>query len=139
MASLTPLIKLFTPEEMSLLSSYGESISFAHNEAIITQGDENEYLYLVLRGSLQVNVASDSGPKKIATIQSGHCIGEISIFDPGVASATVRAAEESDLWRISAEQLEIFHNEQPRAAYKLATRIAYCLAERLRNSNERYA
>ena len=132
MASLTPLIKLFTPEEMSLLSSYGESISFAHNEAIITQGDENEYLY-------QVNVASDSGPKKIATIQSGHCIGEISIFDPGVASATVRAAEESDLWRFSAEQLEIFHNEQPRAAYKLATRIAYCLAERLRNSNERYA
>lgn len=139
MASLTSLIKIFTPEQMALLSSYGQSISYAKDEAIMRQGEDNEHLYLVLRGKVEVRVATDSGPKRIATVVSGHSLGEISIFDPGVASATVIAVEESDLWRITAGQLETFHEEHPRAAYKLVTRIAYCLADRLRGSNERHS
>ena len=106
---------------------------------MIRQGDTNEYLYLVLTGSLNVTRHTDGASARLGTIGQGQTIGEVSIFDPGPSSATVEAREETETWRISETQLEKFREEHPLLAYDLVTRIAKCLSERLRGVNERFA
>ncbi|MCB1228097.1 MAG: cyclic nucleotide-binding domain-containing protein [Verrucomicrobiales bacterium] len=138
MASLSPLLHNFAPEDIAQLSTFGESLNFLDGETLIEEGDINEHLYLVLRGKLSVMKADDFGPQQIAEITVTGSLGEVSVFDPGSASATVKAVGEVEVWRISKDNLERLHDVRPKVAYRLVTRICGCLAQRLRDLNQRF-
>ncbi len=137
MASLTPLLANFTPEELSLLSGSGDSCSYAPDETLISQGEDNNHLFLVLKGQLEVLQDVEGFKKKVATLEAGDSIGEVSVFDPGPASATVRAIGEAEVWRITKESLDRLHSTNPKVAYRLVTRITTCLSKRLRLMNDK--
>ncbi len=137
MPSLTPLLANFTPEELSLLSSFGDSRSYAADEVLIRQGDENDNLYLVLKGQLDVYQDVEGMNKKVARLEAGDSLGEVSVFDPGPASATVCATNEAEVWLISRQSLDRLHAANPKVAYRLLSRITTCLSKRLRLMNDK--
>ena len=137
MPSLTPLLANFSAEELSLLSSFGDSRSYATDEVVIRQGEENNHLYLVLKGKLEVLQDIEGFNKKVASLESGDSIGEVSVFDPGRASATVRAASEAEVWLITSAGLDRLHSANPKVAYRLLSRISTCLSKRLRQMNDK--
>ena len=137
MPSLTPLLANFTPEELSLLSSFGDSRSYQSDEVVIRQGDENDHLYLVLKGKLDVFQDIEGMNKKVAYLESGDSLGEVSVFDPGPASATVTAATETEVWLITRNSLDRLHSANPKVAYRLLSRITTCLSKRLRQMNDK--
>jgi CRP-like cAMP-binding protein len=137
MASLTPLLANFRADELGLLSSFGDSRSYAEGEVLIQEGADNNRLFLVLKGKLEVLQDVDGVKKPVATLESGDSIGEVSVFDPGPASATVRAASESEVWLITSEGLDRLHSANPKVAYRLLSRITTCLSKRLRKMNDR--
>lgn len=137
MASLTPLLANFRADELSLLSSFGDSRSYATHEVLIEEGAENNHLFLVLKGKLEVLQNIDGTKKSVATLEAGDSIGEVSVFDPGPASATVRAASEAEVWLITSEGLDRLHGANPKVAYRLLSRITTCLSKRLRKMNDR--
>lgn len=137
MPSLTPLLANFSANELSLLSSFGDSRAYQAEEVVIRQGEENDHLYLVLKGKLDVFQDVDGGTKKVATLESGDSLGEISIFDPGPASATVCASCETEVWLISKDSLDRLHAANPKVAYRLLSRIATCLSYRMRRMNDK--
>lgn len=137
MPSLTPLLANFSPQELSLLSSFGDSRSYQTDEVVIRQGDENDHLYLVLKGKLDVFQDVDGMNKKVAALESGDSLGEVSVFDPGPASATVCAATETEVWLITRDSLDRLHAANPKVAYRLLSRITTCLSKRLRQMNDK--
>jgi CRP/FNR family cyclic AMP-dependent transcriptional regulator len=137
MPSLTPLLANFTPEELNLLSGSGDSRSYATDETVIAQGEDNNDLFLVLKGQLEVLQDVEGYKKKVATLEAGDSIGEVSVFDPGPASATVRASSEAEVWRITKDSLDRLHQTNPKVAYRLVTRITTCLSKRLRLMNDK--
>ena len=54
MPSLTPLLANFGANELQLLSSYGDSRSYQADDIVIRQGEDNDILFLVLKGKLEV-------------------------------------------------------------------------------------
>ncbi|MBB5039644.1 cyclic nucleotide-binding domain-containing protein [Prosthecobacter dejongeii] len=137
MPSLTPLLANFTPEELSLLSSFGDSRSYQPDEVVIRQGEENDHLYLVLKGKLDVFQDIEGMNKKVASLEAGDSLGEVSVFDPGPASATVSAATETEVWLITRNSLDRLHSANPKVAYRLLSRITTCLSKRLRQMNDK--
>lgn len=137
MPSLTPLLANFTPQELTLLSSFGDSRSYAEEEVLIRQGEENDHLFLVLKGKLEVLQDVDGFHKKVATLEPGDSLGEVSVFDPGPASATVRSCGEAEVWLITSGGLERLHAANPKVAYRLLSRITTCLSKRLRQMNDK--
>lgn len=137
MASLTPLLANFGTNELQLLSSYGDSRTYEADEFLIREGEENEYLCLILRGQIEVLHEVDGVDKRVALLEGGDSIGEVSVFDPGPASATVRALNHTEVWLISKDSLESLHAASPKVAYRLLSRIATCLSKRLRQMNDR--
>jgi CRP-like cAMP-binding protein len=75
----------------------------------------------------------------LGRIGAGETIGEINIFHPGLASATVTAIEFSQVWRIDRTSLEEFMNVSPLPASHLLIGIASTLSRRLRETNEKVA
>jgi len=138
MPSLSPLLSNFAPEDLSLLSSYGEAMSYAPGQVVIAEGEPNRYLYLVLKGKLEVVKGGESSNATLATIGTSGSFGEMSVFDPGPTSATVRASGEVEVWRITAENMERLHETKPKVAYRLVSRICSCLAHRLRALNDKF-
>jgi len=136
MPSLTPLLANFSHDELALLSSFGDSRSYAEDEILIRQGEENDHLFLVLKGRLDVLQDMDGINKKVATLEPGDSLGEVSVFDPGPASATVRSSGESEVWLISSDGLDRLHSASPKVAYRLLSRITTCLSKRLRMMND---
>ena len=122
MPSLTPLLANFNANELTLLSSFGDSRSYQKDDVVITQGEENDHLYLVLKGKIEVLQEVDGVDQVVAVLEAGDSLGEVSIFDPGPASATVRAASEAEVWLITRDSLDGLHAANPKVAYRLLTR-----------------
>ena len=126
-------------EERRLLSSYGEFIPAHKDTEVIRQGDPQDSLFLVIAGSLHVSAVVEGRTTLLGTLHTGDMLGEVNIFDPGKASATVSAIEFSQLWRIDRQMLEDFLNENPMEGEMVLIQICTQLSRRLRATNEKLA
>ena len=71
----------------------------------------------------------------LARLGPGETLGEISLFHPGPAAATVEAVEFTQLWRIEDDALMEFMEDNPGAGNLLLRTMASILAQRLRQMN----
>lgn len=137
MPSLTPLLANFNANELNLLASFGDSRSFQADDILIREGEDNDHLYLVLKGKIEVLQQIDGTDKPVAVLEAGDSLGEVSVFDPGPASATVRSVGESEVWLITRESMDRLHAANPKVAYRLLSRITTCLSKRMRDMNDK--
>jgi len=126
-------------EERLELSRYGDYITAEPGQEIIHEGDEQESLFLVVSGLVHVQTVSGGRTILLNTLRAGDSVGEISMFDPGAASATVCANEFSILWTIGRDKMEAFMQAKPLATAKVLLNIATLLCKRLRKTNEKVA
>jgi CRP-like cAMP-binding protein len=120
-------------DDRDLLSSYGEFFPGHPGNVIIREGDIQTDVFVVISGKLEVHATQENGSKTLlAHVVPGETLGEISLFNPGPATATVTALEFSQLWRIADTDLITFMEENPGAGNILLRTLASILAQRLR-------
>jgi CRP/FNR family cyclic AMP-dependent transcriptional regulator len=120
-------------DDRDLLSSYGEFFPGHPGNVIIQEGDIQTDVFVVVSGKLEVRAKqADGGEILLAHVVPGETLGEISLFNPGPATATVTALEFSQLWRITDTDLITFMEENPGAGNILLRTLATILAQRLR-------
>src|SRR5271168_2761867 len=125
-------------DDRELLSSYGEFFPGHPGNIIIEEGAMQTEVVVVISGKLEVHAKQDDGSEiLLAQIGPGETLGEISLFNPGPAAATVTAVEFSQLWRIADADLIHFMEENPGAGNVLLRTLASILAQRLRQINPR--
>ncbi len=64
---------------------------------IIRQGDSAEWFYVVLRGAVEVVREGESGKSVVARLGSGDCFGEVGIVEGRRRTASVYAADDSEV------------------------------------------
>jgi len=102
-------------DDRELLSSYGEFYPGHPGNVIIEEGVLQTEVFVVISGMLEVRAKQEDGPDVIlAHAGPGETLGEISLFTPGPATATVTAVEFSQLWRIADADLILFMEEKSR-------------------------
>jgi CRP/FNR family transcriptional regulator, cyclic AMP receptor protein len=120
-------------DDRELLSSYGEFFPGHPGNIIIEEGVLQTEVFVVISGELEVHGKDANGtPILRARVGPGETLGEISLFDPGPATATVTASEFCQLWRIADSDLISFMEDNPGAGNVLLRTLASILAQRLR-------
>jgi CRP/FNR family transcriptional regulator, cyclic AMP receptor protein len=127
------------PEDRALLGGYGEFLPAQIGQVLIQAGDGQNYLYLVISGLLHVTITVDGRQKLVARIEAGETLGEINVFDPGKASATVTAQEFSQIWKATRTDIDDFVKAYPAAGASLLAGIVTVMCRRIRNMNEKLA
>ncbi|MES2307765.1 MAG: cyclic nucleotide-binding domain-containing protein [Verrucomicrobiota bacterium] len=123
-------------EWLMTLSNYGEAQTFQPYEILIQQGEMNDRLFIILDGMLEVFLKPDESEIKLAEITRGECFGEISIFEPAPASATVRGVTLGHVWSMNVDLLQQFMDHHPLEGCTLLLGVNQQLSRRLRTVNE---
>ena len=132
------LLEQFDAADRTVLSSFGEFLTYEPDAVLITEGGDQDFLYLVVDGTLHASTQRESGRNLLGRINAGEWFGEINVIDPGTASATVIARTYTCVWRISRSGIEKYINEYPLHGAQILLSISTQLAKRLRGVNERW-
>ena len=98
---------------------------------VVAPEQRNERLYVVLRGSMRVNLASvESEP--VTKLSAGDVFGELSVIDFGPTSAYVIADSPCRLLGIDKDAFWEMFRRCPEVGKNLLT----ILAKRIRNTNQ---
>ncbi|MEM7387091.1 MAG: cyclic nucleotide-binding domain-containing protein [Verrucomicrobiota bacterium] len=126
-----------TEEDRQLLSGWGEFLPVQKDAVLITEGDRQDSLYFIISGQLHAFTSTDGRRILLGRLGPGDTIGEVNIFDPGTASASVSSVEFSQVWRLDREMADSLVKEEPAVASVLLVNIATQLSKRLRETNEK--
>ena len=131
------LVSGLDEDDRMLLSGYGDFLPMQEGQVLIEEGKEQNALYFVISGMLHVHTDKDDKRTLIARVQSGESLGEINIFDPGAASASVTAQSFSQIWKATRDDIEAFIEAYPEAGNKLLKAFTAELSRRIRHVNEK--
>jgi len=123
-------------EWLASLSHYGEEQVFQPYEILIHQGDTHDRIFIILSGILEVYLKPEEEEIKLAEIGKGECFGEISIFEPAPASATVRGVTQGQVWSMNVDLLQQFMDHHPLEGCTFLLGVNQLLSRRLRLVNE---
>lgn len=124
-------------EDRRLLSGHGEFLPVHPDNNLIEEGHDQDSLYFIISGRLHVVTEEEGRRVLLGRLGPGDLVGEVNVFDPQKASATVVAMEFSQVWRMDRATVDILVRESPATAARLLTHISTQLSRRLRETNEK--
>ncbi|MEJ6573426.1 MAG: Crp/Fnr family transcriptional regulator [Akkermansiaceae bacterium] len=124
-------------EDRLLLSGYGDFLPVQQDQVLIEEGQTQDSLYFVISGVLHVHTDNDNKRTLIARVQAGESLGEINIFDPGTASASVTSKSFSQVWKATREDIEAFMVAYPQPGNLLLTALVREMSRRIRHMNDK--
>ncbi len=126
-----------SPEHRAFLACFGKYLRPNTGEVIITEGDCQESLYVILAGSLHIVSTADDRQVLLASLGEGDSIGEINLFDPATASATAVSRSNGLVWALSRAEFDAFQEADPAAAVAVLRGLLRQMSKRIRRMNEK--
>jgi CRP/FNR family transcriptional regulator, cyclic AMP receptor protein len=125
-------------EHRSFLACFGKYQRPNAGDVLITEGERQDCLYVILQGNLNIVTEVEGQQVLIASLTVGDSIGEVNLFDPGTASATVVVRTPSVIWSLTREELEAFIEADPVACIEVFRGLLAQVSRRIRKMNEKY-
>jgi CRP/FNR family cyclic AMP-dependent transcriptional regulator len=120
---------------LSNLSGFGKYHRFPPGTEIIREGEMQNRFYVVVDGLLNITARSRNMDMPLSEARAGECLGEVSLLEPGPASASVRVQEDATLWSMDIGDLRAYLAAHSGGAGALLMGMATCLSKRLRQAN----
>ncbi|MCC6905853.1 MAG: cyclic nucleotide-binding domain-containing protein [Anaerolineae bacterium] len=141
LAKLLRSVEMFAglaPDDLQKLASIFVERHLQENEVIFHEGDIAESLFLVMSGFIEV-VKEDSPRSEgrvLVNLGPGQSVGEMSLIDHGLRSATVRAStSDTVIASVSREAFDAFCESNTLIGYRVMRNIAADLSFRLRHKD----
>ncbi len=133
------ILSYLSAKSLQDLAVYGKYERFQPGENLIEEGTPQHRLYIVVEGTMQISAMVSGQEIVYCQIEPGECLGEVSLFEEGPASATVRAITVSVLWSMDINEMITYLSEHVGGGGALLMGIARCLSQRLRQANQTIA
>jgi len=119
-------VSIFAPlseEEIERLADVSTSRIYAPGEAIVRMGQEGKSMFVVIRGSVKVQIPENDYQKTINTLRENDFFGEMSLLTGEPRTATVIAIEESEVLRIDKSGLKPIFEGNPQLVESVSEMI----------------
>jgi len=122
------LFSEFADHEWRALIEQCNLIEFRTGENVIRAGEQDDAVYLLVRGAVNVIVKS----AVVDVITEGSAFGEVAFFDLAPRTATIRGATDGSALVFTRGALEQLALKDPRLALQTALELGRLLAQRYR-------
>ncbi len=109
-------VSIFAPlddEEIERLANASVSRVYAPGEAVVRIGQEGNSMYVIIRGSVKVQIPENDYLKTIGNLKENDFFGEMSLLTGEPRTANVIAVEESEVLRIDKSGLKPIFESNP--------------------------
>jgi CRP-like cAMP-binding protein len=120
------LFSKLTDEERRELAGRLRVAPFVSGEVLTKQGAEAHWLYIIIEGNAEVNVAVDGRTERVASIGAGDFFGEMAMMTGEPRRATVAALTDMLCYRLDKGSFHEIIHRRP----EIAEDISHILARR---------
>jgi small-conductance mechanosensitive channel/CRP-like cAMP-binding protein len=109
-------VAIFAPlsdEETSRLAESSKVRVYAPGEAIVRMGQEGNSMFVIVRGSVKVQVPDSAGVRTLNELRENEFFGEMSLLTGEPRTATVVAAEETEVIQIKKSSIKPIFEANP--------------------------
>lgn len=123
-------------EILELLAA-SDDLAFVAGESVFEAGDEGRALYLVLDGTVEIDLnVPKLGERVLAQLEAGCVFGEMSFFHPAAHATTTRCLTAARIVRLPRTQFDTLAEHNPHLALRVTTNAAEILAARLHHTDD---
>ena len=135
-----PVFAGLSEAALSVLAEAVDEVEYQAGEIVVREGEPGNRMFIILSGSVEV-VKNLGQPRETAldVMRSRNFLGEMSIVDSVVRSASVRALENSRLFSLRGIDLYRLFKRFPEQYAIVILNIARDLARRLRTLDEKFS
>ena len=129
----------FTTDEIRYLCTYMQCYAAPRDYALLTEGDDGDFLLLILSGGVDVfkNIPPH-GQQMVAQLGVGATIGEMSLIDGYPRFATCTTSQPTDFAVFTRENLHGLLVNMPKLGNKILIKLLQVMTERFRETSDRY-
>ncbi len=121
----TALLRAFEPDALSDLLNRGQRRHLKRGEEVIRQGDDGDFLVVLLTGHLKIGLASANGRDIIlGYAEPGDVLGEIAMLDDCPRTATVSASEPAEVVIVSRSDFRQAAMDRPESMWAMMRLMA---------------
>ena len=132
-------LKDLDPSDLSLFAGLLEVREYHQGDRIIEEGTAPSAFHILRDGAVHVRRKANAVEMLLARLGPGAFFGEINLFDPGLATASIYAMKPSKIATIPYARFHAFMEEHPRAGYRIVSALLTELSRRMRTTDERLA
>ena len=131
-----PLLEELSLAEIRTLGEYTLVYEADPGTPVIVEGEAGDFMIILIAGSMEV-VRRDRHdvPSRIAVVQEGHALGEMSMLDGEPRFASCIAIEPVQFAVLSRADLSAVIHSEPALGAKILVKLVHVLAQRLRNTS----
>jgi len=119
-----PLFARIEPSKLKLLAFTSERLSYQRGQDLCVQGEDGDSAYIIIEGTAEVIVNTQTGPLTVAGMKKNDVVGEIAILCDVPRTATVRATSDLTALRISKDLFFRLVTEFPQMAVEIMRVLA---------------
>ena len=119
-----PLFSGIDPAKLKLLAYTSDVVTYHTGQVLFRRGDQGDAAYVIIQGSAEVSVMTESGEIPVAQLKDGDFLGEIAILCDTPRTATVTASSELKTLRIRKEPFFELLRQFPEMAIELTRMLA---------------
>lgn len=123
-------------EERALLVARAQRRTFAAGDVILSAGNSNRSLFVVVQGEAEVRRDATERDLPVARLGPAAFFGEMSFLDDTAASASVVARSEVEVLELSGQVMKEMLSERPGLAARIYRNLAVELRDRLVRTSE---
>ena len=131
------LFRDLTDDELAGIANLIQVREVGPKTKIVEEGSPMQQLCIVTDGIVHVRRIAQKREMLLTRLGPGGFFGEVNLFDPGVATASVYAMKPTQLAVLDHESLRQHLAANPAAGYKVVTAMMQEMSRRLRQTNSR--
>ncbi|MCW5979675.1 MAG: Crp/Fnr family transcriptional regulator [Bryobacteraceae bacterium] len=133
-----PFTQELTKPQLGILARLAEVVSFEQDQQIFGSGDRSEFLYLLVSGTVSLELRTSGYTVRIQQLEAGETFGWSAMVDEPFRAFQVRALEECVVARLPGRRLMRACEENPRMGLLVFRNLAGMVARRLRATEARF-
>jgi sigma-B regulation protein RsbU (phosphoserine phosphatase) len=119
----TSIFSAIADKQLQALARACQVIRLAPGERLFEQNETGDAAYLILEGTIDIEVATETGPSIVAKVSAGELVGEIAAFSDRKRNAAVLSLTGAQLLRIGREAIFDLMQRDPSCAMNVIAEL----------------
>jgi len=121
--------------DVTVVLEYTQARLYAAGDVAVRAGEIDRSFFIISRGSFEVVVPTENGPRRARVLEPGDLFGEVGFFDGLPRSADVVALEDAEALVLTQAAFQRLRLTHPRLALRFVLDLGRILGERFRASD----